>query len=64
MLTVDEIYRGYRIVYHRNQREAYIFPPRGGLALETIPTATKAEGLEVLRQRARAAIDADISRSG
>lgn len=55
-----ETYRGYRIEYRNRYRRAFIWPPMSCLAIETIPTATSAEGAEVLKQRAYAAIDADI----
>lgn len=63
MMTIDECYHDYGIAFQRGNRVAYIFPPGSGLALETIPTATKAEGLDVLRSRAHAVIVAEIART-
>jgi hypothetical protein len=64
MIRIDEVYRGYRISYQRGNRIAWIFAPGSALALETIPSATRAEGLEVLRRRAHAVIDEEIAQIG
>jgi hypothetical protein len=63
MIRIDEVYRGYRISYQRGDRFAWIFPPGSAFALETIPSVTKAEGLEVLRGMAHAVIDEEIARN-
>jgi hypothetical protein len=61
-MSEHESYRGYRIEYRNRYRRAFIWPPNSGLAIETIPTASSTEGAEILKQRAYAAIDADIDR--
>jgi hypothetical protein len=64
MITFNEVYRSYRISYQRGNRIAWIFAPRSVLALETMPSATRAEGMEALRGRAHAVIDEVIARKG
>ena len=64
MIRIDEVYHGYRISFQRGNRIAWIFPLGSALALETMPSATKAEGLEVLRAKAHAVIDEEIARNG
>lgn len=59
-MSVCEFYRGYRIEYRNRFRRAFIWPANSSLAIERIPTATIAEGPDVLRARAYATIDADI----
>ena len=57
-------YKGYRI--HTNcpgqTWSARIMPPSSTRILSDIPTATREEGENVLLDRARAAIDADIAK--
>lgn len=61
MKQIDATYKGYRIKYRRaGELWAIIWPENSGLALSEIPRATIAEGKEVLEERVKQAIDADI----
>ena len=71
LAKVDEVYRGYGIVWTTGKAgrlEALVFPKvleSGdvvGPALFRVPTATVDEGREVLRSRAQAMIDEEIGR--
>lgn len=61
-MLFDERYKGYRIKYRQTAGySALIWPPNSGLLLTHIPQATRDEGMEVLKQRTYAYIDADIA---
>ena len=61
-MALEEIYRGHRISYQRGGRVACITRVGSIFALDVFPTATTAEGLRVLKQRAYAAVDAELAR--
>ena len=64
MARTDEIHRDYRIVYLKDDRQAWIWAPGQDLPMLDVLERREGETFENLRRRTCAAIDADIDRCG
>ena len=62
MPRTDEIYRGYRIVYLKDNHYAWMWAPGEALPMINVQQRWEGESFEVLRRRAHIAIDADRER--
>jgi len=62
MPRTDESYRGYRIVYLKDDQQAWMWAPGEALPMINVQRRWEGETFEVLRRKAHIAIDVDIER--
>ncbi len=59
---MKHLYRGFSILYYPSDNWlAFLYPPEATKAMSGIVRASRAEGEEVLLDRARARIDAELA---
>ena len=61
MPRADETYRGYRIVYLKDDHQAWVWAPGEDLAMINVQQRGEGETFDDLQRKTHEAIDADIN---